>query len=183
MRESPERNEDYFGCIDRSTGTKVHASFMLFCADTIFRTVGARVEIDVWASLSYSHLHWWLHIRPPSYGYNRVLFTINDKPTRISQLMTTVSRGSRRDYRFIVLFIVRFLPLFPRDEQRRARNSGKQISLAHSRTPTRVYFRFISYWDISLTHTIEPLSQVETLLLFFEITLRCTEKGTRDSFY
>lgn len=47
MRESPERNEDYFGCIDRSTGTKVHASFMLFCADTIFRTVGARVEIDV----------------------------------------------------------------------------------------------------------------------------------------
>jgi len=36
-------NEDYFGCIDRSTGTKVHASFMLFCAGTIFRTVGARV--------------------------------------------------------------------------------------------------------------------------------------------
>lgn len=23
-------NEDYFGCIDRSTGTKVHASSMLF---------------------------------------------------------------------------------------------------------------------------------------------------------
>lgn len=24
--------EDYFGCIDRSTGTKVHASSTLFCA-------------------------------------------------------------------------------------------------------------------------------------------------------
>lgn len=40
--------------------------FHVILCGTIFRTVGARVEIDVWASLSYSHLHWWLHARPLS---------------------------------------------------------------------------------------------------------------------
>lgn len=112
---------------------------------TIFRTVGARVEIDVWASLSYSHLHWWLHTRPLSHGWNRALFTINDKPTRISQPMTTVSYW--RGHCFFALFVVRSLQLFPRDEQRHAKFGQADLvrALADSHASVFPFYILLRY--------------------------------------
>lgn len=155
--ENGGKNEDYFGCIDRSTGTKVHATSMLFCAHVIFRTVGARMEIDVWASLSYSHLHWWLHARPHSHTTGTTLFTINDEPTRISQPMTTIPNVAAT-----VALFVRFLPLFPRDEQRSAKFG--QTDLARARGLPRECISVLYPTKISLTHTIDLLQRVETLL-------------------
>lgn len=107
-------------------GYKGARKFHIILRGTIFRTVGARMEIDVWASLNYSHLHWWLHARPLSHGWNRALFTINDELTRISRLMTTVSHRSSPCSLFVSYRC--FLMM-----SNATRNSSKQIACSRTR--------------------------------------------------
>lgn len=180
--EERGRERGLFWVHRQEHGYKGARNFHVILRGTIFRTVGARVEIDVWASLSYSHLHWWLHARPHSRTAGTTLFAINDGPTRISQPTTTIPSRCRGHRRFALF--VRFPPLFLRDEQRSAKFG--QTDLARTRELPRECISVLYPTKISLTHTIDLLQRVETLLSnsfgnrsllsfsFFEITLiRC----------
>lgn len=117
------------------------------------------------------------------------LFTINDELTLafLNRWRQYTRRVSPRFLAFFVRF--RCFPCFPVDEQR-SKFRQTDPMLAHADSHARVYFRFISYWDIFHAHNRSTTSErklcslttlgfrtISRCFLFLrEIALRCWER-------